>query len=280
MRAHLERYQAISAADPQNRATLEDLARGYISNCALERRALRLDVADRMCGNALTVFRRHTEQDPRNMSARDALANALVEQGRVWSTQGRWHEAREVLVEGLAVARGLVKEDPAAGRWQEDLVLALTGLAHAELGLGRIQQARAYAQEGLDAAIRIASQRNQTTAAQGSVARLQILLGDASSARGDAARTVDHYDAALRTLEPLVQQSPGVVQWRADLAEARAKRSRVAFTLGDVDGARIGREQARLVLDELERQGTLLPEDARIRDSLPRAIIGPRQTKP
>ncbi|HWO12812.1 MAG TPA: protein kinase, partial [Polyangiaceae bacterium] len=148
MRSFLERHLELQRADPANRATEEDTGVGYVFDCELQRRALRLGAADASCASAVAIFREHAAREPSAQKGWKMLVWALGNQSCVWLAQGQRAAAQQVLLEANAISRRFAAPD-AGGTWQEEVLLSLLALAENELALGAQAEAVAHARQGL-----------------------------------------------------------------------------------------------------------------------------------
>ena len=272
MRSHLDLYEKIAAEDPSNQATREDLAWGYATDCSLQRSALRLEAAETSCQRAVSIFRDQVAHDRDSKTTGHALSNALVELGRLRLSERRPREAQQLLLEALSLCRQLSSSDPETGLWQLGVVTSLTFLAQVELTLGADRDAVLHGDEAIRLA-ELGMKDRPGADAEGRLARLRILAGDAARAEGRQADALASYRVAHDALEALNRRAPGFATYRVDLAEAGLKLAR-ATDAGDPVAARSWRKRSLEILNDLHRAGRLSPESEPLRSAATRELEG------
>jgi tetratricopeptide (TPR) repeat protein len=275
----IQRYEAISATDPQNRAVQQELGSwGYANACSLERSALRLLAAEGSCRKGVDIFRAHVQNQPSGRASQDFLLHALVELGRVQAAQQRLTASSDSLSEALGIARKLVAADSAQYRWKFDALRSLAWLSDTELKLGRVEQATAHYQEASSTLRELTSQSVGDVDLQTLFAKVSVLRGDVASARHQQAEARVAYEGASQQISEISERWPSLGDFRVLLAEASAKLSAALAQLpGEADAAATWRERAHAMLDGLANAGQLFPEDERLLSSLRQAGVPARE---
>lgn len=281
---NIRRYEAIIARDPGNLTSEAELGVAYTYRCEYERRGARFADAERSCKRALGIFRAHQHSDSDDTTTTSMLVLALTNIGRNELAAQRLGSARRTLTDAVSIARGLTTSQPESGKWKEDLVTSLTWLIDAELSSRELQHAEAHLSEALGLAEDRASASPKNVDVQGSVGLLQSLAGDLDSAKGLSEEAAIRYAAARQTFSRLIQQSPEAVAFGIAYARANVRGARALDAIaGRHQEAREMREESLALLENLERERRLFPEDAPLLSalkadvvSLPKRSLDPR----
>lgn len=259
MREHLERYQAVAAADPENEATARELAWSQLDACELDRHAGRLAESMAACSSGLSTIERQLQKEPTSAGARDALVNALVAFAPLHLLEGRPERAREALARALDVARALSKEEPELPRWRKNVAAVLRHRACMSGG-ERTAAAEAEAREAMAlVAGLLAAAPDDARLLELSVDLERCVARVASAAPTPEARLARSREL-LDELQALVRRQP---EWIAFQTALAAHQLELSATPGAMppDEAESVRAAALQALAELRTRGQLYAEE-------------------
>ncbi|MEO6710895.1 MAG: serine/threonine-protein kinase [Planctomycetota bacterium] len=106
--------------------------------------------AEAVLSKGLEVGRRLVSDFPEDFQARNGLASVASNLGYHWTNQSRWSEAEEALEESVLHAEALIELDRTRIDFRLTLGTSVGCRSIVQLGLGRLEEARADAERGVE----------------------------------------------------------------------------------------------------------------------------------
>jgi tetratricopeptide (TPR) repeat protein/tRNA A-37 threonylcarbamoyl transferase component Bud32 len=205
-----------------DRKTRRDLAKGHFSLAELAMNVGDAAWAEDSFNDAIEVFTRLLQEDPKDLANQIDLATCYRFLGDLKSHLRAWDAARKSYQEALTRMDSLVRANPAVPSYQAGLAGVRMNIAQLELdqdhspeAQAAFQQARNILEPLVDGYADVPSYRRDLAVTLREMARLELAAGQGKAARKELALAQQHF-------EKLVGDFPNNPEFRSELQKTKA----------------------------------------------------------
>ncbi|MCE9606438.1 MAG: serine/threonine-protein kinase [Planctomycetia bacterium] len=224
----------------------------------------KFDEASAAYQEAIGVRKRLADAEPTNHEYRRTLANTHMNVGMIEQKRGRYAEAGAAFDTAQNIRRSQPADGKAAEKIERDMAMGYYNQALLDVGQDRTADAERNFGEALKLLKTCAAREPRDLSLRRLSAICHRLLGDLKQFQSQPDQARVHYSEARDILTRLVDLSPDVSEYRAELAGVLMNGSSV-----DPATSAAALEQARVILDRLVASH---PDDSRFRRDLAAAL--------